>query len=168
MLTVLRKTCFQPLLPERTETSGFAPAKPLAARDCPVFKSQQTPPRDAKGRPFPTTRNQVYPQGYRGFESHPLRQLRNSPYRCASRPEGAESSAGRGIPSPSPANRFAGFAGDFFCGGRRTRDEGRRTGDEGRGTGGGCRFASLAAVVVGFVENSLCNIGVLWNLAEDA
>ncbi len=33
------------------------------------------------------TRNQVYPQGYRGFESHPLRQLRNSPYRCASRPE---------------------------------------------------------------------------------
>ena len=158
MLTVLRKTCFQPLLPERTETSGFAPAKPLAARDCPVFKSQQTPPRDAKGRPFPTTRNQVYPQGYRGFESHPLRQLRNSPYRCASRPEGAESSAGRGIPSPSPANRFAGFAGDFIA-----RDEGRRT-----GVRGGGRFASLAAVVVGFVENSLCNIGVLWNLAEDA
>ena len=51
------------------------------------------------------TRNQVYPQGYRGFESHPLRQLRNSPYRCASRPEGAESSAGRGIPSRSPAIR---------------------------------------------------------------
>ena len=111
------------------------------------------------------TRNQVYPQGYRGFESHPLRQLRNSPYRCASRPFGAESSAGRGIPSPSPANRFAGFAGDFFAG-----DEGRGTGDEGRRTGvrGGGRFASLAAVVVGFVENSLCKIGVLWNLAEGA
>ena len=62
------------------------------------------------------TRNQVYPQGYRGFESHPLRQLRNSPYRCASRPEGAESSAGRGIPSLSPVNRFAGFAGVFLRG----------------------------------------------------
>ena len=35
----------------------------------------------------------------------------------------AESSAGRGIPSPSPANRFAGFAGDFFAkdGGRETK-----------------------------------------------
>lgn len=90
VLTVLRKTCFWPLFSERVETSGFAPAKPLAARDCSVSKSQQTPPRDAKSHPFPTTRNQVYPQGYRGFESHPLRQLRNSRHRSVSRPQGGK------------------------------------------------------------------------------
>ena len=84
LLTVLRKTCFQPLFPELTETSGFAPAKPLVPTDCSVFKSQQTPPQDAKSHPLPTTRNQVYPQGYRGFESHPLRQLRNSHHRSVS------------------------------------------------------------------------------------
>ena len=67
-------------------------------------------------------------------------------------PKGAESSAGRGIPSPSPANRFAGFAGDFF------------TGDGGRGTGDGERETG----VVGFVENSLWEMGVLWNLAGGA
>ena len=90
LLTVLRKTCFQPLFPELTEASGFEPAKPLAARDCSVFKNQQTPPQDAKSYPFPTTRNQVYPQGYRGFESHPLRQLRNSRHRSVSRPQGGK------------------------------------------------------------------------------
>ena len=107
LLTVLRKTCFQPLFPELTETSGFAPAKPLVPTDCSVFKSQQTPPQDAKSHPLPTTRNQVYPQGYRGFESHPLRQLRNSHHRSVS--GFAENCAMMGISSLSARIRFAGF-----------------------------------------------------------
>lgn len=61
------------------------------------------------------TRNQVYPQGYRGFESHPLRQLRNSRHRSVS--GFAENCTMAGISSLPAPIRFAGFgAGERTCG----------------------------------------------------
>ena len=52
------------------------------------------------------------------FEPRCPLQLRNSPYRCASRPAGAESSAGRGIPSLPRRKRCAGLRRGprFLCG----------------------------------------------------
>ena len=64
-----------------------------------------------------------HPRG-REFESLQVHQLRNSPYRCASRPAGAESSAGRGIPSLSAEIRFAGFSAELDA-----KDERRGTKD---------------------------------------
>ena len=59
---------------------------------------------------FYIPRNQVYLQGYRGFESHPLRQLRNS--RRCSVSGSAGNCAVAGISSLSAATRFAGLAAE--------------------------------------------------------
>lgn len=74
----------------------------------------------------------------RWFESTLPHQLRNSSCRCVFRPFGSESFAGRGISSLSPANRFAGFAGDFFAG-----DEGRGMGVDYKKLGGDIKIAHL-------------------------
>ena len=57
------------------------------------------------------TRNQVYRQRYRGFESHPLRQLRNAPYSTNPR-LAARIDARRGVSSFQNRNRLCGLR---FC-----------------------------------------------------